>query len=157
MRDFRAEALVNILAWYRANAPDEFVRLRALLAERYGYPNVVRGLGALGAAADDDSGNGFFANIGGALRDAAGFYLGIKQQEELQKAARNQATTQLAIAQASAEAEAARVQQVSLQREYLRQAQELAAAAGGGAMAFVQDNWPWLLGALGALWFAVRR
>lgn len=152
MRDFRAEALSNILSWYQGNAPDEFARLRAHLAARYGYPNSM-GLSGLGA---EESGGGFFASIGGALRDAAGWYVGMKQSEELQKQARDQATTELAIAQAGAQAEAERVREIGLQREYMRQAQELAAAAGGGALDFVQQNWIWMVAGLGVLWFAIR-
>lgn len=159
MRDFRAEALANILAWYQRNAPEEFRRLRAHLAATYGMPNA-SAMAGLGAANNNaEAGGGFFrsigAGIGEALRDAAGWYLTIRQQEDLQRRARQQAENQLAIAEAGAFTEAARVRELELQREYMRQAEEIRLAQEG-PMGFLARNWMWLVAGLGGLWLAVR-
>lgn len=154
MRDFRAEALASILAWYQRNAPEEFQRLRAHLVATYGMPNA-SGMAGLGAANNDAEAPGFFASVGAALRDAAGWYLSVKQQEDLQRRAREQAQTTLAVAEAAAAQEAARVRQLQLQREYMRQAEEIRLAQEG-PMGFLANNWMWLVAGLGALWFAIR-
>lgn len=155
MRDFRAEALANILAWYQRNAPEEFQRLRAHLVATYGMPNA-SGMAGLGAANNDaEAGGGFFANVGAALRDAAGWYLEVQAAEELRDRARQEAQNQLAIAEAGAFTEAARVRELALRREYLLQAEQIRAAEGG-PLEFLRQNWPWLVAGLGALWWAVR-